>query len=77
MIDNIVKMDNDTVLRVMGFGLVKIINEDNFVVIFIKVRYIYEMKRNLIFFGIMEVLGCRYSSSDGVLKIIKDERVVL
>lgn len=77
MTDNTVKMDNDTVLRVMGLGSVKITNEDNFVVILTKVRYIHEMKRNLISLGTMEALGCRYSSSDGVLKITKDERVVL
>lgn len=46
-------------------------------VILTKVRYIHEMKRNLISLGTLEALGCRYSSSDGVLKITKDERVVL
>lgn len=72
-----VRMANDTVSKVMGLGSVKIINEDNSVVILTKVRYIPEMKRNLISLGTLEALECRYSPTDGVLQIIKEDMVVL
>lgn len=72
-----VRMAKDTMSKVMGVGSVKIVNEDDSVVVFTKVKYIPQMKRNLISLGTLESLGCRYSSGDGVLKITKDERVVL
>lgn len=46
-------------------------------VILTKVRFIPEMKRNLISLGTLEALGCKYSSEDGVLRIFRGERVLL
>lgn len=70
-------MANDTISQVMGQGLVKIVNEDGSMVILTKVRFIPEMKRNLISLGTLEALGCSYSSENDILKISKEGRVIL
>lgn len=72
-----VRMANDTISQVMGQGSVKIENEDGSMVILTKGRYIPEMKRNLIYLGTLEAKGCRYISEGGVLKIFRDERMLL
>ena len=42
-----------------------------------KVRYVPQLKRNLISVGILKALGLEVSIRDGVLKMIKGPMVVL
>ena len=42
-----------------------------------EVKYVPQLKRNLISVGVLEILGLEVSISDGVLKMTKDSMVVL
>lgn len=73
----IVRMANDIVETVKGIGSVKIVNEDDSMVILTKVRYIPEVRRNLISLGTLETLGCSFRSGNVCMVILRNNRVVL
>ena len=58
-----VLMANNTQCKVKGIGKIRIINEDSTKVIHSQdVRYISEMSRNLISYGMLEKSGCNYQA---------------
>jgi hypothetical protein len=73
----VVLMGNDAQCKVAGIGTVQIKTNDGVVRTFSNVRYIPDLKRNLISLGTLESLGCKYSAEGGVLKVSKGSLVLL
>ncbi|CAL0308086.1 unnamed protein product [Lupinus luteus] len=74
---DVVLMGNDTQCKVAGIGTIQIKTHDGVLRTLANVRYIPDLKRNLISLGTLESLGCRYSVEGGVLKILKGALVLL
>jgi len=70
-------MGNDTQCKVAGIGTVQIKTNDGVVRTLTNVRYIPDLKRNLISLVTLESLGCKYSAEGGVLKVSKGSLVLL
>ncbi|KAL6521554.1 hypothetical protein OROGR_018123 [Orobanche gracilis] len=70
-------MGNDAQCKVAGIGTIQIKTHDDIVRTFSNVRYVPDLKRNLISLGTLESLGCRYSTEGGVLKVSKGALVLL
>ncbi|XP_057803629.1 uncharacterized protein LOC131018962 [Salvia miltiorrhiza] len=62
---------NDHPRKVMGVGDIRLKLADGSVKILSKVRYIPDLKRNLISLGILESKGCHFVSKDGIMNVIK------
>lgn len=73
----VVLMGNDAQCKVAGIGTVQIKTNDGVVRTLTNVRYIPDLKRNLISLGTLESLGCKYSAEGGVLKVSKGSLVLL
>jgi len=73
----VVLMGNDAQCKVVGIGTVQIKTNDGVVRTLANVRYIPDLKRNLISLGTLESLGCKYSAEGGVLKVSKGYLVLL
>ncbi|KAL6493219.1 hypothetical protein OROGR_032978 [Orobanche gracilis] len=73
----VVLMGNDAQCKVAGIGTIQIKTHDDIVRTFSNVRYVPDLKRNLISLGTLESLGCRYSAKGGVLKVSKGALVLL
>lgn len=72
-----VLMANDTQSEVKGIGKVKILNPDGSMVILNDVRYIPNMSRNLISYGMLEKAGCRYEGIGFLVQFYKGDKLVL
>lgn len=72
-----VRMGNDTYSEVKGIGNIRVENADGSTILLSQVRYIPEMSKNLISLGTLEDKGCWFESREGVLKIYKDDLLVL
>lgn len=59
-----VLMANNTQCEVKGIGNIKILNSDGMQVILTEVRYMPQMSRNLISYGMLEKAGCTYKGGD-------------
>jgi len=59
-----VLMANNTQCDIKGIGKIKIQNSDGSEVILTGVRYIPEVSRNLISYGMLEKSGCKYKGSN-------------
>ena len=59
-----VLMANNTQCEVKGIGNIKIRNTDGVEVILTDVRYMPQMSRNLISYGMLEKAGCTYKGGD-------------
>ena len=70
-------MGDDHPCNVEGMGTVRIKMFDGIVRELKEVRYVPQLKRNLISVGALEALGLIISIRDGVLKIIKGSMVVM
>jgi len=70
-------MGDDCPCNIQGIGTVQIKMFDGMVRELKEVRYVSQLKRNLISVGILKTLGIEVSIRDGVLKMIKDSMVVL
>jgi hypothetical protein len=57
--------------KAIGLGTVKIMMFDGIVMILNNVRYVPDLKKNLISLATLDSLGCDYSTKDGVTKIAK------
>lgn len=66
-----VLMGNNICSEVRGIGKLKIINPDNSVVILTDVRYMPTIGRNLISYGQLEKIGCKYKGGDFVVSFYK------
>ncbi|CAA7036546.1 unnamed protein product [Microthlaspi erraticum] len=72
-----VSMANNTYSKVKGIGKIKITNPDGSVVILTEVRYMPDMGRNLISFGMLEKSGCNYRGEDYTVTFYKDGQKVI
>lgn len=72
-----VLMGNDASCKVLGIGSVKIKMFDGIVRTFNDVRYVPELKKNLISLGLLDSQGCTYTAEGGKLKITKGALVIM
>lgn len=70
-------LGNNQVCSIKGIGSIKIRMQDQSVKILNDVRYIPEVKRNLISLGSLEKKGYTFSSSDGKMLVKKGGNVVM
>ncbi|KAJ4901952.1 Retrovirus-related Pol polyprotein from transposon TNT 1-94 [Raphanus sativus] len=70
-------MANDTRCDIKGVGKIKIQNSDGSEVILTGVRYIPEVSRNLISYGMLEKAGCKYKGSNFKVQFYKDNTKVI
>ncbi|KAK2974756.1 hypothetical protein RJ640_010016 [Escallonia rubra] len=72
-----VLMGNDAVCEVMGIGTIKIKMFDGIVKILGDVRYIPDLKKNLISLGTLDSIDCSISIKGGVMKVSKGAMVIM
>ena len=72
-----VLMANNTQCEIKGIGKIKFQNSDGSEVILRGVRYIPEVTRNLISYGMLEKSGCKYKGSNFKVHFYKDNRKVI
>ncbi|KAF8090281.1 hypothetical protein N665_0480s0003 [Sinapis alba] len=65
---------NNTQCNIKGIGKIKIQNLDGSAVILTGVRYIPEVSRNLISYGMLEKSGCKYKGSNFMVHFYKDNK---
>ena len=70
-------MGNDHPCNIEGMGTVRIKKDDRIVRELKEVRYVPQLKRNLISVGDLEALGLVISVRDGVLKMMKGSMVMM
>lgn len=70
-------MANNTQCEVKGIGKISIINDDGDVIILKDVRYMPDMSRNLISYGMLEKSGCNYEGGDFKITFYKDGQKVI
>ena len=71
-----VLMANNTQCKVQGIGKIRITNEDGAVIILKDVRYMPDMSRNLISYGMLEKSGCKYQGGDFTKTFYKGHKVI-
>lgn len=64
-------MGNDVVCKVIRIGTVKIKMFDEVVRLLGKVRHVPDLRKNLIFLGALDSVGCTYTAQGGALKIYR------
>ena len=74
---NKVMMGNNTYCMVKGMGTITIDNPNGSIVTLSQVRYMPEMRRNLISYGQLEQAGCRYSGEAFEVVFYKGNQRVL
>ena len=72
-----VLLGNNYVCNVRGIGMVKLKMHDGSVKMLSDVRYINEVKRNLVSLGLLENKGYTFSSSNGRMEVRKGHKVVM
>ncbi|KAK2990648.1 hypothetical protein RJ640_007782 [Escallonia rubra] len=72
-----VLMGNDAVCEVMGIGTIKIKMFDGIVRTLGDVRYIPDLKKNLISLGTLDSIDCSISIKGGVMKVSKGAMVIM
>ena len=72
-----VLMANNTQCEVKGIGNIKIQNSDGMEVILTEVRYMPQMSRNLISYGMLEKAGCTYKGGDYRVDFFKNGEKVI
>jgi hypothetical protein len=72
-----VLMGNDTMCKAIGIGTVKVRMFNGVVRTFTNVRYVLDLKKNLISLCTLDSLGYSYSIRDGVMKITKSALMVM
>ena len=70
-------MGNNSACKVLGIGDVRLSLNDGGTRILTEVRYIPELKRNLISLGTLDSGGCSFKAQGGVLKVTKGSMVIL
>ena len=70
-------MGNDVTCLVIGIGTVKIKMFDGVVRVFNNVRYVPDLRKNLISLRVLDDLGYSYSSKDGIMRITKCALMVM
>ncbi|KAH9650266.1 hypothetical protein KPL70_026310 [Citrus sinensis] len=72
-----VMMGNNAVCKIMGIGNVNLKLHDGTIRELKQVRYVPELKRNLISLGMLDQIGCRVRIESGELMIVKDSQVIM
>ena len=72
-----VLMGNDARCKAIGLGTIRVRMFDGIVRILTNVRYVLDLKKNLISLGTLDSLGYGYSAKDGVMKITKGAMVIM
>ncbi|KAG8490339.1 hypothetical protein CXB51_015583 [Gossypium anomalum] len=75
--EGVVLMGNNTSCKIAGVGTIKVKMFDGVVRTLSDVRYVPELKRNLISLSTLDSKGYRYTAESGVLKISKGSLVVM
>ncbi|CAL1390267.1 unnamed protein product [Linum trigynum] len=70
-------MGNDDPCKVIGIGTIEMHLHDAVVRTLSDVRYVPDIKHNLISLGTLESLGCRYGTEEGVLKVSRGSLVLM
>ncbi|PHT54087.1 hypothetical protein CQW23_08549 [Capsicum baccatum] len=73
----VVLMGNNTPCKVLGKGTVQIRMHDGVVRTLTDVRYVPNLKKNLISLGTLKSLGCKYTGEGGVLKVSLDALMIM
>ncbi|KAH9679839.1 hypothetical protein KPL71_026297 [Citrus sinensis] len=72
-----VLLGNNLAYKVAGIGSVRIKMYDGSVRSLEQVRYVPELKRNLISLGMIDQLGCCIKAENGELQILRDGRIIM
>ncbi|KAH9769620.1 hypothetical protein KPL71_012083 [Citrus sinensis] len=72
-----VLLGNNLACKVAGIGSVSIKMHDGKVISLEQVRYVPELKRNLISLGMIDQLGCSIKAENGELQIIRNGTVIM
>jgi hypothetical protein len=72
-----VLVGNDARCKAIGLGTIKVKMFDGIVRILTNVRYVPNLKKNLISLGTLDSLGNGYSAKNGVMKITKGAMVIM
>ncbi|KAG8485555.1 hypothetical protein CXB51_018931 [Gossypium anomalum] len=75
--EGVVLMGNNASCKIVGVGTIKVKMFDGVVRTLSDVRYVPELKRNLISLSTLDSKGYRYTAKSGVLKISKGSLVVM
>ena len=68
---------DETTLATNGVGSIRLRNQDGSIRILTDVRYVPELKKNLISVGVLESMGYKVSAYNGVMKIISGALVLV
>jgi len=72
-----VLMRNDVACKTVGIGSICMKMFDRQVRTLKNVRHVPDLRKNLLSLGAMEAQGCKFSSTDGALKVIKGSMMIL
>ncbi|GAB2274337.1 hypothetical protein Dimus_039084 [Dionaea muscipula] len=75
--DSSVFVGNNNKCMIHGIGNIPLKLHDGSTILLTKVRYIPDLKRNLISLGMLDDLGCSYSACTGYLTVYKNAKPVL
>lgn len=73
----LVILGNDKACKVKGIGSIRLRMHDGSSNILQQVRYVPELKRNLISLGTLESIGYSFKSENGIMKVLKGSLVVM
>ncbi|XP_071906234.1 uncharacterized protein [Coffea arabica] len=73
----IVLMGNNAACNAAGKGTIRIKMHDGIVRTLTNVRHVPDLKKNLIFLGTLEALGCKFAAENGVIKVSKGALIVM
>ena len=72
-----VLMGNDASCKTVGIGTIKIRMHDGIVRILEDVRYVPELRKNLISLGCLDAIGCKITLNGGELKVAKGAMIIM
>lgn len=75
--NNAILIDDNTHFKVAGIGTIRIRMSDEAMRTLSDVKYVPDMKKNLIFLGTLDKNGYKYSSKGGVMKVSKGGLVIM
>ena len=71
-----VLLGNNKACRVVDIGPIRIKMHDGLERVLQEVRYVLELKRNLIL-GMLDQIGCSFKAENGCLKVLKGSMVIM
>ena len=72
-----VLLGNNKICRIRGIGSIKLRLHNGAIRMLTGVRFIPEIKRNLIYVGVLDASGYTCVLSDGIMNIVKDGKVIM